>query len=96
MGSFFEQLQSLDESMKQKILIVATIVIMVVVVYVWIGYFNGIVAGVSQPDQSVAQVQPQATQPTSGGNSVWQDMQNGMANMINAFKQPGQYTIEPK
>jgi hypothetical protein len=84
--SFFEELQSLSESTKQRILVVSTIVIMIVVVYVWLGYFNGI----------VAQAQSQQTQPTSSGNNFWQTVKDDMGNMVNNFKQPGQYTVQPK
>jgi hypothetical protein len=93
MGSFFESLQSMDESMKQKILVVATVVIMILVVYVWLGYFNGIVAGTSQSNTSVATAQVQPV--SSGGNSFWQSMKDDMANMANVFKQPGQYNVQP-
>ena len=44
---FLERLQSLDESTKHKILIGATAVIMIVVVYFWLAYFNSIVVNLS-------------------------------------------------
>ena len=47
--TFLEELQSLEEPTKFKILIASTVVIMIVVVYFWLAYFNGIVSSVSQP-----------------------------------------------
>ncbi len=41
--SFLAQLQSLEEPIKRRILVGATAVVMVVVVYIWVGYFNSIV-----------------------------------------------------
>lgn len=43
--SFLEEVQAFDEPIKRRILIVATVVVMLVVAYVWVGYFNGLVAG---------------------------------------------------
>jgi hypothetical protein len=94
--NFFEGLQSLSESMKQRILVVSTIVIMVVVVYVWLGYFNGIVANNSQSDQTIAQSVPQQTEPAASGPNFWQKMESGMANIVGVFKQPGQYNVQPQ
>jgi hypothetical protein len=39
------RLQNLDEGHKQKIMVVATIIIMIVVIWLWAAYFNSIVAG---------------------------------------------------
>ncbi len=60
--SFWEQLQSLDESTKTKILVVVTMVVMTVVVYFWLAYFNAIIvsAGPSGGGAAVAQTAPQA------------------------------------
>ena len=43
--NFLHRLQGLDEGHKQKIMIVASVVIMIVVVYFWLAYFNSIVVG---------------------------------------------------
>jgi len=42
---FIETLQSLSEPMKRRVLVAASAVMMLVVVYVWVGYFNNIVMG---------------------------------------------------
>lgn len=81
---FLEKLQSLDERTKQWILIAATAVIMIVVVYVWLAYFNSILANVasttSEPAPALAT--PAAGAPgasgaaSAGGTSVWQNIGN--------------------
>jgi hypothetical protein len=44
--SWIEGLQALDERTKHKVLIAATIVIMIIVIYLWLAYFNNLVAGI--------------------------------------------------
>jgi hypothetical protein len=81
--SFLEELQSLDEPVKRRILVVSAIIIMAIVIYVWLGYFNGLVA-TNQPQQ------------TSGsGSSFWRNMTGDMADMINFFRGPRQYVVQP-
>jgi hypothetical protein len=97
MASFIDELQGLDESAKRKILVAATVVIMIVVAYLWIGYFNGLVAGSSQQQSAtVAVAQTPAGAATNNGNSFWQNMKNDMANIANTFRGPGQYTVTPQ
>ena len=43
--NFWEELRSLEEPTKTKILVVATVLVMVVVVYFWMAYFNNLIAG---------------------------------------------------
>ncbi len=51
---YLAELQALDEPMKRRVLVAASAVMMAIVVYVWIGYFNSIVMGgsVQLADQS--------------------------------------------
>ena len=71
--SFIDELRSLDEAAKQKIMIVATMAIMIVVVYVWFGYFNGLVrrrptqpAIIAQTGVAQNQTTPQAPAAPTG------------------------------
>jgi hypothetical protein len=108
---FVEKLQSLDDRQKRTILIVATAIIMVIVIYIWLGYFNSIVASVPQgqdtADQSAPadQVTP-APQPAETMNPL-QRMESGMANMYQSMtgffgslgkilQSPRQYIVNPK
>ena len=76
--NFLERLQSADEDVKKKWMIGVTAVVMVAVVYLWMGYFNGIVGGASQP----ASITPNSG---AGGFTFWGTMQHGAALIYNAF-----------
>ena len=106
--SFFEELQSLNEGTKRKVAIVATIVLMVGVVYVWLGYFNGLVAGSSGStgnagNSEISQQQPtpvgQTQQNQSAPSSWMAALGNGFAGaatrVADLFKNFGQYNIKP-
>lgn len=88
---FIEELQSLSDVHKKRVLIIATIVIMVIVVGVWLSYFNGILAAASQP----AVAETTSTTPTASGPSMWQNIKNEMASIGNVFNSSSQYTIQP-
>lgn len=99
MTHFIEQLQSLNEPKKTKVLVVATIIVMAVVVYFWLGYFSSIVSSVPQPavaaqDQSAPMAQQQA-EP-----GFFQRMGSGMAAMVRAFgnilEAPRKYIVQPQ
>lgn len=63
---FLEEIQSLSEGTKKRVLIIATILIMIIVITVWFAYFNSILGGTSQP--SVAQTS--ATTPAAPAPST--------------------------
>lgn len=87
--SFLERVRSLDESGKRMVLVGATAIVVAIVIYVWVGYFSGLVS-VSQP--AVAENQPAQT---SSGPGFWQNLRNGMASIAETLRGPGQYTIKP-
>ena len=109
MGNFLEELQSLDERTKSRVLIVTTIVIMAIIIYFWLGYFNSIVSSGVQPAVADAN-QPadtadsgQTAQPAGSANSqpgFFTSMGNGMATMVHAFENifqaPSKYIIKPQ
>ena len=51
-----EELQSLSEAKKKHVIVIATIIIMVIIVGVWVAYFNSIIIGTAQ--QASAPVLP--------------------------------------
>ncbi|MEK7195084.1 MAG: hypothetical protein AAB655_00100 [Patescibacteria group bacterium] len=70
--SFLEKLQSADEGRKKKIMFVSTVVIMTAVIYVWLAYFNSLIAPTTQPDLK--------NESAEGGDfTFWQTMKKGMA-----------------
>ena len=97
--SFLKRLQSADEGTKTRWLIVLTVVIMVGVIYVWLAYFNNLVASFSQ-SQPVGQVQ------AAPGNTFWEAAKNNLANLYGIFtdkvralgnilQAPREYIIKP-
>jgi hypothetical protein len=100
--SFLMELQSLSESAKKKVLVTATIIIMISIVYVWLGYFNGIIAstdvnsdvGATQPVVAVAPTE-QPKQNSFGATII--DGFKGMGDWaVNFIHGRGQYVVEPK
>jgi len=94
--SFIEELQALNEPTKRKVLIGATVVIMLIVAYLWLGYFNGLIAASSQAPVAAAQPttaeeqQPQVQQPQADvapppALGVWQNVEQGMATIGGFF-----------
>jgi len=90
--SFIEKLQELDETMKKRVLIAGSAVLMALVVYVWLGYFNSIVtsdqlqladegASLSQGTQAAAE-QPAAPSATpSQTPGFWEQLGGGMVSL---------------
>lgn len=106
--SFIDELQSLDEGVKKKILIVGSGLVMVVVVYAWAAYVNNVVVSTSKnTDAQVADASGGGVQEqTPSNNNFWQNIESGTANignafkggfqgLINHFKGPSEYTINP-
>ncbi|MGC9598854.1 MAG: hypothetical protein ABSE18_00500 [Minisyncoccia bacterium] len=86
--SFLEELQSLDETTKTKILVVATAVAMIIVIYVWLAYFNSLIAGVAQEgtassaaSSSVPSSAASSSAVSSGGTSIWQNVEGGIGTL---------------
>lgn len=90
--SFLDELQSLDEATKRKVAVIATGIFMIGVVYLWFGYFNGLVVGVSQQQATEqATVNSGAGSTTAGKNFL----QNIKSDVVGLFSHPGQYNIQP-
>jgi flagellar basal body-associated protein FliL len=105
-----EELQSLSETNKKRVLVIGTIIIMVIVIGVWFAYFNSIIIGSSQPDEqqanatnasalvptAITPVTTAAVSPQANGPSLWQDVKNGFGWFGSLFSHPSQYKIQPK
>jgi len=97
--------------MKRRVLIAASAVMMALVVYVWIGYFNSIVMGnpvqlanqgaVAQSGTAAPAVATQPSAPGfwtelgSGFVSMYHGMVSGFQGAGNALQAPKQYEITP-
>lgn len=97
-----EELRALSEENKKRVLIIATIVIMVIIVGVWATYFNSIIMGTAnqaamEATTSVAMTSPTATAPAqANGLSLWQNIKNGFGSVVNIFKGSSHYTVQPQ
>jgi hypothetical protein len=107
-----EELQSLSEINKKRVLVISTIIIMIIIIGIWFSYFNSIMGGAAQ-QVAIQQTASQATSsaPTSpapvvaapvavpaqtNGPSLWQDIKNGFSSFANIFRKPSQYDIKPQ
>ena len=101
--SFIEELRSLSEPVKRKILFCAAIMSMIIVTTLWLAYFNTIVPGAVP----VATASPMTTiaQNTNRGvwglfadaaNSFWGAALDGSHGVVSALKNSKQYNISPK
>lgn len=100
-----EELRSLDESTKRRVLIAVVMVSMIVVVYLWLIYFNSIVASVQSP---VAQSTVGAANTSSASGtgflglfstamaSFWQAIKNDITGMVGMIGNARRYDIGPK
>ena len=99
MEDFLKKLQTADEAHKKRILVATSIIIMVIVVYVWLMYFNNLVARGTEEAAPVA-----ATQEETPG--FWGTMQRGSATLYynimggiewlgSAFRAPREYIVKP-
>ena len=100
-----EELQSLSEGNKKRVLVIATVIIMVIIIGVWATYFNSIVMGsadqatvpaVSTVATATVPTVPAATSAQANGPSLWQNIKDGFGSIANVFKKPSQYTIQPQ
>lgn len=103
--SFIEEIRSLSDPVKRKIMLGATAVSMVLVMYLWFAYFNTIVPNVVPV--TTAQTPIATSTPDTGGpgilglfanaaSSFWQATLNGAREAAGALKNPKQYNISPK
>ena len=97
MINFLERLRSSGESTKRGWMIASTIIVMVVVVYVWLAYFNNLVGSFSEPEPTAA---------PGGDFTFWRSMKNGAAIVYGTFvdkiralgeilKAPREYMVSP-
>ena len=106
---FIEYLQTLPEPSKKRVLIITTAVIMALVIYFWLSYFNNIIAGANLSTMTAENSAPSAEiapQP-AGAAGIWQRLGNSMAYISGAFanaehalvgffESQGQYSVQPQ
>lgn len=92
---FLERLRASDETTKRKIIIITSIICMIVIIYVWLGYFNSIVSGGAQPA-------PVASASSAPSANFWQSVQSStnalygkLSGEFNALLNGSKYKIQP-
>lgn len=94
--SFLERLQSADDATKKRWMFISTAIIMAVVIYVWLMYFNSLIAGFSS----------QPTEQPATGIGFWDAVKNGTAAVYQGLidkiralgdilRAPREYIIKP-
>ena len=103
-----EELQSLSDGNKKRILIIATMIIMIIIIGMWVVYFNGVIMGTAEQVATDATTSAGAVAPTlptvvapsapaqANGPSLWQNIENGFGSIANVFKKPSHYNIQPQ
>ena len=90
-NGFLDKLRALGEEKKKILLIVIVAIVMIAVIYLWLGYFNNLVVGFNE-----SQI---ASPERAEGFSFWQTMRAGVAaiydNFSGIFGSPKEYMINP-
>lgn len=102
-----EELRSLGDARKKQVIIISTIIIMLIVIGIWVTYFNSIIVGssaqnVDQSSSTVATapvqiaITPATSSAQASGPGLWQDIKNVFGWFGSLFSRPSQYKIQPK
>lgn len=89
---FIEKLQAADEGHKRKWMIASTAIAMALVVYIWLGYFNSLIVGFSQPalpQSSQVVRKPSFLETMKAGTAAIYEVFSGLVNA------PKEYIIKP-
>lgn len=95
--NFLERIRSADDRTKKRWMIIFTVISMIVVIYVWLAYFNNLISGFSSSGREEAQ---------DDGFTFWQAIRGGGAIIYGGFTEkarglgdvlnaPREYIIEP-
>ncbi len=101
---FIEELRALNEPTKRKILVGTVAVSMIVVIYLWLAYFNSIVLNTTSSVQPPGVVNAPVASETGGVlglfatamASLWQVIRDGAGTAIGAVENARQYNVSPR
>ena len=98
MGNFLEKLQSSDEKTKRRWLIGLTAIAMVGVVYVWLAYFNNLVAGFNAPPPEISQREASFSFLATlkkGAAVIYDVFSEKLSGLGKILEKPREYIIQP-
>ncbi|HEY4525630.1 MAG TPA: hypothetical protein VJL32_00845 [Candidatus Paceibacterota bacterium] len=96
MPNFLERIRTSDDQTKKRWLVGVSAVIMLVIVWVWLGYFNSLFMS---PDASASPEQGGFsfwTSLKSGGSAAWDSMTASVKSFGKFFGGPKEYIIKPE
>lgn len=99
--NFLEKLQSSDEATKQRWLVGSAAVIMAIVVFLWLAYFNAFVIG--SRDAAPMGANPAAASGSvtffgtmrNGASVIYNGFMGGLRSFGNILEAPREYIIKP-
>ena len=103
--SFIEELRSLSVPAKRKVMLGATATSMILIVYLWLAYFNTIIPNTTPSGLTQAPAMTSAqnvSEPgivglfASAASSFWQAIGNGAREAAGTLKDPKQYNVSPR
>ena len=91
---FLEKLQSSDDQTKKRWMVGSTTVIIAIVIYVWIGYFNNLIFTLSSPQESPLQKTEGFSFLETAKNAAAAVFDTAKSLVENVLSRPGEYIIK--
>ncbi len=93
-NNFWERLRTADEKTKRKIIIITSCICMVVIVYIWLGYFNNIVSSAVQSGSGAQIPSPGFWDKIkSNADSFYEKISGAFVSFFDGSKQ---YIVQPQ
>jgi len=93
-NSFWERLRATDEKTKRKIIIITSCICMIVIVYLWLGYFNNIISSTVQSGSGIQSSSPSFWDGVkNNANGLYKKITGGLGDIFRGSKQ---YIIQPQ
>ncbi len=103
--SFIEELRGLSNPVKRKVMFGATAISMIVVVYLWLAYFNATMSNMNSATTAQTSVSTSTSDNDGPGisglfadtaSSFWQTIASGVGKVAGELKNSKQYNISPR
>jgi hypothetical protein len=103
--SFIEELRGLSSPVKRKVMFGATAISMIVIIYLWVAYFNATMTNMNSATITQTSVSTSTTDADGPGisglfvdtaSSFWQTIESGASRVVGELKSSKQYNISPR